>query len=108
MTTTPADHAAPELDLGDPDRPLPTFALLARISATGAADPVRDVQRQLTEAGLHAEEVRSLDSTVVGHPEVLARFVLSSLDGETALRALHEHLRAAGLPVDELWLDRQL
>ena len=39
---------------------------------------------------------------------VVARFVLVSIDGHTAVGALHETLLAAGLVPDEIWVDRQL
>jgi hypothetical protein len=113
MPTTPASPPPDVQDVlaelpADPDAPLPTFALLARLSGVGLTDPAVELSRRLDAAGLHAEEVREIDGSLVGHPEVQARFVEAGVDPGLAVTALHEQLRAAGMPVDEVWLDTRL
>ncbi|MCW2621217.1 MAG: hypothetical protein JWL64_819 [Frankiales bacterium] len=98
-----SDPALDDLDLTEPDAPLRSFAVLARLSGADATDPVAEVGRRLAAAGLHPT-----DLLPDGGSEVRVRFVEASLDGETAVRGLDAALREAGLPVDEVWLDHQL
>ena len=94
----------------DLDAPLPTFALLARFEvqqADGQA-AVEVVRRLLTTADEPFDDVVVEREDAPGTYYVMARFVLSSVDGETAVMGLFETLRAAGLDPDEVWLDAQV
>ena len=94
----------------DLDAPLPTFALLARFRV-GQADQhaaVEVVRRLLRTADEPFEDVIVEREDAPGTFYVMARFVLSSVDGETAVMGLFETLRSAGLDPDEVWLDAQV
>ncbi len=89
---------------------LPTFAVLARFreSATSGDAAVLAVQTRLTDAD------EPFDQVVVERQEghttwmIVARFVLVSVDGHTAVLGLDETLRGAVLAPDEVWVDRTL
>jgi hypothetical protein len=86
---------------------LPTFAVLARFreQATAPEAAVRAVTARLTEAQEPFHEVDVEREDAPGTYLVVARFVLVSIDGQTALAGLHDTLVAAGLAPDEVWLD---
>jgi len=96
--------------MADLDAPLPTFALLARFPVQQADEPsaVEVVRSLLRAADEPFEDVTVEREDAPGTYYVMARFVLSSLDGETAVRGLFETLREAGLDPDEVWLDAQV
>jgi len=89
---------------------LPTFALLARFRESGPTgeDAVRSLIVRLTEAEepFHEVEVERQESPDAWM--VVARFVLVSVDGQTAVGGLKDVLQQAGLRPDEVWVDRQL
>lgn len=89
---------------------LPTFAILARFRerATTAREAIASVEARLTAAQEpfhHVDVERQEDDD---NWMVVARFVLVSVDGHTAVVGLHETLMAAGLAPDEVWADRQV
>ncbi len=93
-----------------PDPVLPTFALMARFGQQAAdeREAVRAVVERLTlaEEPFHEVEVERVEEG--GLHLVVARFVLVSVDGETAVNGLHATLVAAGLEPDEVWLAAQV
>ncbi len=95
-------------ELADPV--LPTYALFARFRQQAADEPtaVRAVVERLTaaEEPFHEVEVERVEDG--GLHLIVVRFVLVSVDGETAVNGLHATLVAAGLEPDEVWLDRQV
>lgn len=103
---------AVDLDgLPDVDEPvLPTFALFARfpVLAVSEKDAIETVAASLTTAEEPFHELEVERQEPDGTWLVVARFVLVSVDGHTAVVGLHETLRTAGLAVDEVWADRQV
>ena len=89
---------------------LPTYAVMARFRASGATgdQAVRQVVVALTEAEEPFHEVQVERQEEDGSWMVVVRFVLVSIDGQTAVVGLHETLVAAGLNPDEVWADRQV
>jgi hypothetical protein len=89
---------------------LPTFAVLARFcqEAADGTGAVRAVVARLTAAEEPFHEVEVERQEGEGSWMVVARFVIVSVDGHTALTGLVETLAAAGLTPDEVWLDRQV
>ena len=89
---------------------LPTYAVLARFreTASGRDAAVRQVVTRLTEAEEPFHEVDVEREDAPGTYLVVARFVLVSVDGETAVAGLHETLTLAGLAPDEVWLASQV
>lgn len=92
------------------DLVLPTFALLASFTVLGetASDADREVVSRLSAAKQPFHEVTVERREDDGTWKVAVRFVLASLDGQTAVSGLHETLTAAGLAPDEVWLDKQV
>lgn len=94
----------------DLDAPLPTYALLARFRVEQADEPaaVGAVRGQLRAAEEPFDDITVEREEAPGVYYVMARFVLASVDGETAVRGLFETLRGADLDPDEVWLDAQV
>jgi hypothetical protein len=94
----------------DLDSPLPTYALLSRFRVEQADEhtAVEAVRGRLSAADEPFDDVTVEREEAPGTYYVVARFVLASLDGETAVSGLFETLRAAGLDPDEVWLDAQV
>lgn len=92
------------------DAALPTYALLASFTVPGqsASDADRAVVSRLSAAEQPFHEVRVERREDDGSWKVAVRFVLASVDGQTAVAGLHETLMAAGLAPDEVWLDKQV
>lgn len=104
MTTT-----EPPFD-ADIDPVLPTYAVLARFRqfAPDATSAVRAVVERLTlaEEPFHEVDVERVEAD--GLHLVVARFVLVSVDGETAVHGLHTTLVGADLEPDEVWTTGQV
>ncbi len=87
-----------------------SFAVRARFrrAAAGAHEAEADVRRAL-------EPVRGLYDDAIVEPQepdgrwaVDVRFVVASLDGELAVRGVHDSLREHGLVPDEVWVAERL
>jgi len=87
-----------------------SFAVRARFrrSAGDAHEAEAQVRREL-------EPVRGLYDDAVVEPQepdgrwaVDVRFVVASLDGELAVRGVHDSLRGHGLVPDEVWVAERL
>jgi hypothetical protein len=95
-------------DPGDPV--LPTYAVLARFCET-APTGEEAVHAVVTRLAGHQEPFHEV---VVERQEgasrwmVVARFVVVSVDGHTAVGGVSETLSQAGLDPDEVWLDAQV
>lgn len=94
----------------DLDAPLPTYAVLARFQVEQAEESaaVAAVRSRLLATDEPFDDVTVEREDTPGTYYVMARFVLTSVDGETAVMGLFETLRGAGLDPDEVWLDAQL
>jgi cytochrome b len=94
---------------GGPETVLPTFVVLARFAQPGPQDAaVAELRRQLTAAEAPFDDVRVEREEPDGAVMVLARFVVVSVDAGTGVAGVHDDLRRAGLPVDEVWVDQKL
>jgi hypothetical protein len=84
---------------------LPAFAVLARFRVSTAAGPeaIRSVRVQLVDAQVPFHEIDVEREDAPGIWMVVARFVLASVDGHTAVAGLHATLLEAGLEPDEVW-----
>lgn len=89
---------------------LPTFAVMARFREVAATqdDAVRSVVARLTEREEPFHEVVVEREEEPGTWMVVARFVVVSIDGHTAVLGVSETLQGAGLVPDEVWLDAQV
>lgn len=90
------------------DTALPTYAVLAQLSrpAGGSGEEaVRSVETDLRAAGAPYDLVTVERQDNDGTWRLRARFVVVSVDGETAVGGVHETLVAAGVRPDEVWLD---
>jgi len=89
---------------------LTSFAVTARVrlAAAGAADAEAAVRRQLAEAGAPYENLRVEPPEPDGRWAVDVRFVVVSLDVETAVEGVHRTLVEAGVNVSEAWLSERL
>lgn len=87
---------------------LPTFTVLARFreSAPDGPSALHQVVDRLTTAAepFHEVTVREQD----GDQLVLVRFVLVSIDAQTAVAGLSETLTSAGIVPEEVWAGAQL
>ncbi len=94
----------------DLDAPLPTYALLARFRVEQADEhaAIEAVRVRLREAEEPFDDITVEREEAPGAYYVMARFVLASVDGETAVMGLFETLRSAQLDPDEVWLDAQV
>ena len=87
---------------------LASFAVTARFRRTAAtAEQAEREVRTALRGGLF-EDVRVEPREPDGRWAVDVRFVLVSLDGETAVAGVHESLRLAGSAADEVWLAERL
>lgn len=99
-------------DLSDPGTGLVlhTFAVLARFrcEADDAAHAERLVRERLTPVRDQLSDARVEPPEPDGRWAVDVRFVVASVDGETAVTGVHGTLRDAGVPADEAWVAEQL
>ena len=105
--TAPMDLAA----LPDIDEPvLPTYAVYARfpVLASGERDAIETVVSLLTAAEEPFHEIVLERLEPDGTYLVVVRFVLVSVDSQTAVFGLHQTLRSAGLGIDEVWAGDQV
>ena len=89
------------------DTALPTYAVLAQLSrpAGGSGEQaVQSVETDLRAVGAPAELVTVERQDDDGTWRLRARFVLVSVDGETAVAGVHQTLVTAGVHPDEVWL----
>ena len=95
-------------DTDELDTALPTYAVLAQLSrpagGSGAA-AVRSVETDLRAAAAPYDLVTVERQDDDGTWRLRARFVVVSVDGETAVTGVHETLVGAGVHPDEVWLD---
>ena len=87
-----------------------SFAVRARFrrAATGAAQAEAEVRRALAPvSGLYDDAVVEPQEPD-GRWAVDVRFVVASLDGELAVRGVHDSLRENGLVPDEVWVAERL
>ena len=96
---------APELQ-----ETLHSFAVLARFrcEADGAEAAEHEVRERLHPVRDLFDDARVEPQEQDGRWAVDVRFVVSSVDGETALTGVHTTLREAGLVPDEAWLAERL
>jgi hypothetical protein len=92
------------------DPVLPTYSVLARFCETAASgdEAIRGLVTRLSghQEPFHEVVVERQESDTQWM--VVARFVVVSIDGQTAVGGVSETLSAAGLEPDEVWLDRQV
>ena len=89
------------------DTALPTYAVLAQLSrpAGGSGEQaVQSVETDLRAVGAPSELVTVERQDDDGTWRLRARFVVVSVDGETAVAGVHQTLVAAGVHPDEVWL----
>jgi hypothetical protein len=89
---------------------LPTFVVLARFrqeaeSEDGALSRVRQM---LAGTGEPFDDIAPERDEGDGAWMVNARFVVVSVDSNTAVTGVHETLQRHGLAVDEVWADAQV
>jgi hypothetical protein len=89
---------------------LPTFAVLARFRREAGSEQgaVAQVRQMLTDAGEPFDDVAPERAETDGSWMVTARFVVVSVDSNTAVAGVHETLQRQGLAVDEVWADAQV
>jgi len=102
-------HLLPDDDEGA-GTVLPSFAVTARFRR---AAETREDADHLVRSELQASRGLYNDAKVEpqepdGRWAVDVRFVVVSLDGETAVEGVHETLREAGITPDEVWLSERL
>jgi hypothetical protein len=108
---THAQDALDDLpDGGDAGPVLHSFAVQARFrcSATDAEQAERQVREQLQVVRDLYDDVRVEPQEPDGRWAVDVRFVVVSVDGETAVGGVHTTLREQGLGPDEAWLAERL
>jgi hypothetical protein len=105
-----AEDAVDDLPDGDGSPVLHTFAVMARFrcEADDPAQAERRVREQLAPVRDQLSDARVEPQEPDGRWAVDVRFVVASLDGETAVAGVHETLRDAGVPADEAWVAEQL
>jgi hypothetical protein len=105
MTTTSDDDA---LDEGA--APLHSFAVLARFrrAAASAEDAEEALRAELEPVHGLFDDVRVEPPEPDGRWALDVRFVVASLDAETAVNGVHETLRGSGLSPDEAWVAERL
>ena len=96
------------LDTGD--LVLPTYAIFSRfrVEEGSEREAVESVVARLTEAQEPFHEITVEPREPDGSWLVDVRFVLVSVDRQTAVIGLDETLREAGLDPVEVWADRQV
>jgi hypothetical protein len=89
---------------------LHTFAVLARFrfEADDAAHAERLVRERLAPVRDQLSDARVEPQEPDGRWAVDVRFVVASVDGETAVEGVHSTLREQGLRPDEAWLAERL
>jgi hypothetical protein len=89
---------------------LPTFVVLARFreQAESEQGALANVRRMLTDTGEPFDHIAPERVEPDGSWMVNARFVVVSVDSNTAVTGVHETLRRHGLAVDEVWADAQV
>ncbi|MCW2498568.1 MAG: hypothetical protein JWN87_244 [Frankiales bacterium] len=89
---------------------LPTFAVLARFRESAATSDaaVRSVAARLADRDEPFQEVLVERQEGPESWMVVARFVVVSIDAQTAVLGVSETLGGAGLAPDEVWMDRQV
>jgi len=89
---------------------LHSFAVLARFrrSATDDAQAESLVRRELEPVRGLYDDARVEPQEPDGRWAVDVRFVVASVDGETAVDGVHATLREQGLVPDEAWLAEKL
>lgn len=89
---------------------LHSFAVMARFrrSALDASAAERQVREELTRVRDQFDDARVEPQEPDGRWAVDVRFVVASVDGETAVAGVHETLREHGYVPDEAWLAERL
>ncbi len=89
---------------------LPTYAVLARFrqDAPDGDEAVRLVAARLSAAGEPFQDVLVERQEGPRTWMVVARFVVVSIDGHTAVGGVVETLALSGLDPDEAWVDGQV
>lgn len=89
---------------------LPTFVVLARFrqQAESEQEAVATVRTMLTEKSEPFDDIAPERDEGDGTWMVNARFVVVSVDSNTAVAGVHETLQGHGLAVDEVWADAQV
>jgi hypothetical protein len=112
MTRLPgtAEDDFDDLLRGAADLPLHSFAVIARFVRAGdSADAAEKVVREeLQTVRDQYDDVKVEPPEPDGSWAVDVRFVVASLDGETALQGVHTTLRENGLAPDEAWVAERL
>jgi hypothetical protein len=87
-----------------------SFAVRARFrrSADGAGQAETDVRHELAPVNGLYDDVVVEPQEPDGRWAVDVRFVVASLDGELAVRGVHDSLREHGLVPDEVWVAERL
>lgn len=95
---------------GGPGMILHSFEVLARFrcSAADAEDAERQVRERLQPVRELFDDARVEPQEPDGRWAVDVRFVVASLDGETAVDGVHTTLREKGLAPDEAWVAEEL
>lgn len=95
-------------DNGEPV--LSGFAVIARLRLPADSPEAAEAQarRLLADAGAPYEDLKLEPQEPDGRWAVDVRFVVVSLDVETAVGGVHRTLVDAGLAVDEAWLSERL
>ena len=89
---------------------LPGFAVTARfrrVAETGE-DAERLVRAELRSSGQPYDDAKVEPREPDGRWAVDVRFVVVSIDGETAVDGVHQTLREAGITPDDVWLSERL
>lgn len=107
---THASDAVDDLPDADAAPVLHSFAVQARFRrpAPDASAAERAVRHELDPVRELFDDARVEPQEPDGRWAVDVRFVVASLDGETAVAGVHETLRGAGLTPDEVWLAQAL
>jgi hypothetical protein len=106
MTQSPDLAAIDDLE----ETVLPTYELYARfpVQAATEREAIDALVTQLTAAHEPFHEIEAEREDPAGTWLVVARFVIVSVDGHTAVLGLDETLRGAGLAPDEVWAGNQV
>lgn len=107
---THAQDALDDLPDADGAPVLHSFAVLARFrrSAADGAQAESLVRRELEPVRGLYDDARVEPQEPDGRWAVDVRFVVASVDGETAVEGVHTTLREQGLVPDEAWLSEKL
>jgi hypothetical protein len=107
---THAEDALDDLPDGDAMPVLHSFAVQARFrrNAADAEQAEQLVRAELAPVRDQFSDARVEPQEPDGRWAVDVRFVVASVDGETAVDGVHSTLRDAGLSPDEAWVAEQL